>query len=211
MELAIIGLLINMVGAISSAFGYVIQKKVHINLEGSDKHFLATRMWWLGMFLVLLSQPLYLFAAVMVKISVMGVLNPFNILVNIIIARIILDEKVKFWEYIGITLFIPGTIMTLMFSCIENHRYSREQMNIFLYSGRTISYLLINFFALVILMTISNFILKANPGGSAEEYSEQIDDDYEFFQQQRLDSIQDYSESKLTAGSNRNLNKITPR
>mmetsp|Transcript_1894 Transcript_1894/g.1694 ORF Transcript_1894/g.1694 Transcript_1894/m.1694 type:complete len:320 (+) Transcript_1894:112-1071(+) len=165
----------------------LFRNKVHINLEGTNKHFLKIRIWWGGLILIFISQPLYIVAAVLVKISVLGVLDPFKLLINIIVARLFLNEKVKFWEYVGLSLFIPGSIMTLIFSRPENQRYSRQEINSFLYNKRILFYLLCNFLAMAVLMTLCYYILKANPGGKNLDYAEQIDDD-DYLRPQALSS-----------------------
>lgn len=125
--------------------------------------------------MVIISQPLYISAVAMVKVSIIGVLGPFNIIANIVIARVYLHENIKFWEYIGIALFIPGTIITLMFSCMENHRYNYIQIHEMFYSSKTLTYLFGTVIAMVTMMYISSLILKINPG-SNNDYGQQIDE-----------------------------------
>jgi len=134
-------------------------------------------MWWLGVFLIILCQPIYIFAAILVKISVTGVIDPFKLLINISLARIYLDEKIGFLEAIGITMFILGAVMTLLFSKPENHLYGREEINMILYSDTVILYLGLSFLAMVICFTLWHYILLTKSTNLDNNYGQQIDDD----------------------------------
>lgn len=93
--------------------GWAVQKKLHNDIEGTGKLYIKEGLWWVGMVLVLLAQPLYLIAIYMVKISILGVIGPFSILASMILAYLFLHEKIRLWDFIGMTLFIPGSILTL--------------------------------------------------------------------------------------------------
>ena len=177
MELAILGIIIDILGLVSTALGWAVQKKVHNDIAGSDKLYISQKIWWVGMILVLIAQPLYLIAITLTKISILGVLGPFSILVSILLARAFLNEEIRLWEYIGMGLFIPGSILTLCSSSLTNHRYNREEFHTLFYSKRSMIYLFTNLFLMVVLWIIWHLILKINPGkGGEDSYEEQIDE-----------------------------------
>jgi uncharacterized membrane protein len=177
MELAIIGIIIDMLGCLCTALGWAIQKKLHNDIEGTGKMYITQRLWWVGMLLVLLAQPLYLTAIWMVKISILGVIGPFSILASMVLAYLFLHEKIRLWDYVGMTLFIPGSILTLWFSNLENKRYNREEFHVLFYSTRSMIYLFLSISVMIIMMIVCHIILKLNPGTyHDDDYHQQVDD-----------------------------------
>mmetsp|Transcript_9592 Transcript_9592/g.9374 ORF Transcript_9592/g.9374 Transcript_9592/m.9374 type:complete len:167 (+) Transcript_9592:144-644(+) len=126
--------------------------------------------------LVLLAQPLYLVAITMTKISILGVLGPIGILASIILARVFLEEKISTVEYLAMILFIPGSIITLCFSSLENHRYNKEEFDTLFYSCRSLTYLFINCILMCVLLPVCHYILKMNPYDKKVTYHEQLDE-----------------------------------
>lgn len=60
MELAVIGILITLAGGVSSAIGWALQKKAHNLAKEKDGNSLNQTHWWVGMAMILLTQPLNL-------------------------------------------------------------------------------------------------------------------------------------------------------
>jgi drug/metabolite transporter (DMT)-like permease len=144
MELALLGIIFNLLGSISTALGWAIQKKVHNDLKDTGVFYMTKKTWWLGILMVLSSQPLYLVAVSMTKVSILGVVGPFGMLANILLASLFLKERIRLWEYLGMSMFIPGTILTLCFSSFENRRYNRGEFNELFYSTQSIIYLVVS-------------------------------------------------------------------
>lgn len=176
MELAIFGILLNLLGGVSTALGWALQKKVHNDIKGTEQIYLSKPLWWTGLVLVIMSQPLYLVAVYMTKLSILGVVGPFSIIANILLASYFLKERIRLWEYIGMILFIPGTILTLSFSSLENKRYNQREFSELFYSTQSMVYLLVTLIAMALLLGVSHAILKLNPDSPSTEYQEQVDD-----------------------------------
>jgi multidrug transporter EmrE-like cation transporter len=151
-----------------------LQKQAHNDVKSTDEFFLTKCSWWVGMVLVLLAQPMYLVAVTMTKLSILGVIGPFSIIANILLARFFLKERIKLQEYIGISLFIPGTILTLLYAKMENHRYNRIQFNELFYSSLSMSYLITSVTLMIILLICSYYILELYPYSDIEDYQSNI-------------------------------------
>lgn len=177
-----------------------MQKKAHNEIEGTGESYLGKYKWWAGMMFVLISQPLYIIALSMTKQSILGVVGPFGIVANIILARYFLEEKIRIFQYIAMALLVPGTILTLAFSSLENDRYNRREFNYLFYSNQSKLYLMFSFIALVIMMSISHLILTRNSDEERDSYMQQIDDnDYHFRRNHALDIMLKPEQIKRTS------------
>lgn len=162
MQLAIVGILINLAGGISTACGWALQRKAYIKTIDTGT-VLTELKWWIGLFLVIISQPLYIVAVNFANQSTLGVVGPFALISNIILARLYLNEIIRRWEYIGIMFFIPGAILTLVFASKENNHFTREQFNNIFLTTLTMTYLLVNVGFITCGLIISYFILTVHP------------------------------------------------
>ena len=162
MQLAIVGILINLAGGISTACGWALQRKAYIRSIDAG-NVLSEIKWWIGLFLVIISQPLYIVAVNFANQSTLGVVGPFALISNIILARLYLNEIIRRWEYIGIMFFIPGAILTLVFASKENNHFTREQFNNIFLTTLTMTYLLVNIGFIICGLITSYFILSVHP------------------------------------------------
>lgn len=175
--LALWGILVNLGGGIATAFGWVAQKYAHKQAIADSTSYYKKWLWWAGLFLVLVAQPLYIVSQSMANQSTLGVIGPFSIIINIMFGRIILKEKVTKWEYMGVLLFIPGIIVTLKFASKNNERLNREQFNDVFYSPFSMIYLITNIVVLLIFYGTAKKILEINPNEEHEDNEELSDDD----------------------------------
>lgn len=133
------------------------------------------------MFCVIISQPIHGVSIAMANQSTLGVVGPFSLIANMVLARLYLNEPIRKWEYIGIVLFIPGSILTLLYASMENRRYTRQEFNELFFSFSTMTYLGVTLFIIVIGIVLSEIILTIHPtthensGGTSSEDNDQID------------------------------------
>jgi uncharacterized membrane protein len=79
--------------------------------------------------MVIIAQPLYIVSTTMANQSTLGVVGPVSIIAHVIFARFYLDEKMTYTEIFGISLFVPGTIITLIFASKHNDLLNREEFD----------------------------------------------------------------------------------
>jgi len=211
MELAIIGILINLFGSFTTAFGLALQKKAHNAVAATGEHYITKRTWWFGLFLVIFSQPMYIISVTMVKVSVLGVVGPFGIIANILLASFFLKERIRLWEYIGMVLFIPGSIMTIACASLKNVRYNVDEFNELFYSPLAMIYLIITFSAMIVCMAIAHMVLKINPEATKRTYSEQIDDLHENMSPVESVELSEINKPAENTANSRYENKADPQ
>ena len=95
--------------------------------------------------------------------STLSVVGPIGILVNIIFAYFILQEKITYIEIIGLALFLPGIIFTLYFASMHNNLYNQAEFNKLFYQPLPLMFLFGHIIILTILTAVSFCILKENP------------------------------------------------
>ena len=95
MQLAFVGLSLTALGGLSTALGWALQKKAFNNVNNTDKAVYKTWHWWIGLFFIILTQPLYLVAISMVNQSTIGVVGPISILASMVLAKFYLKEAIK--------------------------------------------------------------------------------------------------------------------
>ena len=152
---AIIGVLINLTGGLSTAFGWAIQKYAHNEANKTNSSWYGLLKWWFGLVLVIVAQPLYIFSSALANQSTLGVVGPFSLIASLIFASFMLNEKITCWECCGIMLFVPGIILTLLFASMENNRLNQEQFNQIFYSKASMTYLGLNLVIVLIMSIIS--------------------------------------------------------
>jgi len=108
MQLAILGLLITGVGCVSAAIGWALQKQAFNVVHNTSQSIFKNWHWWIGLFFIIITQPFYLIGITMVNQSTIGVVGPFSLVANMILARFYLKEPIKKWEIIGLVLFVAG-------------------------------------------------------------------------------------------------------
>lgn len=194
--LALWGILVNLGGGIATSFGWVAQKYAHKQAIADDTSYYKKWLWWVGLFLVLVAQPLYIVSQSMANQSTLGVIGPFSIIINILFGRIILHERVTKWEYMGVLLFVPGIIVTLKFASKNNERLNREQFNNVFYSPTSMIYLGANIVILLIFYGTAKKILEINPDEGHEDLS---DDDQQITGEISQDT-KSSTESRAAAG-----------
>lgn len=80
-----------------------------------------------------------------------------------LLAKFYLKEPFKKWEIIGISLFIPGAILSLIFSSKQNNRYTLDEVNNLFLSLISMGYLLSNTFLIIVGLICSYYILHKFP------------------------------------------------
>ena len=95
--------------------------------------------------------------------STIGAVGPFALLSNMILARFYLNENIRKWEYISISLLIPGVVITLSYASMENKRYTYKEFNDLFFSTFSMGYLIMNLIFIIFLVFISNIILQIHP------------------------------------------------
>ena len=116
--------------------------------------------WWIGFFMVMISQPLYIASQAMANQSTLGVVGPTSIIVHVIFARFYLNEIMKTCDILGIFLFVPGTIVTLIFASKSNDLLNREEFEDRFFDFWAQFYLWANVVTCIILYALSYKILK---------------------------------------------------
>lgn len=106
-----------------------------------------------------------MFGIATVNVSTLGILSPFSLIANMILAKFYLKEKVRKWEGIGMGFFIPGAILALTFSSKTQSKHTIEHFTYF-FSSLSIAYLLLNLSIISLGLTLSRFILNKFPSGN---------------------------------------------
>ena len=83
MKFAILGILLRLIGGVTTAFGWAFMKKAYNRIQGLHKSVLRKPLWWIGCLLTMLSQPMYMAGVAMANQSTIGVLSPFSLIANI--------------------------------------------------------------------------------------------------------------------------------
>ena len=170
---AIFGVLINLAGGLSTALGWAVQKYAHNEAVRTNTKYYYSKIWWLGMFLIILALPLYVISTILANQSTLWVVGPFTLIASLLLSKFMLNEVISCWEYCGIALFVPGVVLTLLFASMENNRLNQEQFNKIFYSKGPMTYFLINI-GLVLIMSILSFMVVMN-----FQSSNQSDDTFE--------------------------------
>jgi hypothetical protein len=155
-----LGVTLNLLGGISTSVGWCLQKFSHNRSHKSRQPYYKDLLWWVGLIFILISQPLYIVSNSMANQSTLGVVGPFSIIINIIFARIFLNEQATWWEYLGIMLFIPGSIFTILSASRTNHLLNREKFNELFYSTQSVLYLSGNALACILLYFLTKQMTK---------------------------------------------------
>ena len=74
-----------------------------------------------------------------------------------------LKEELSCWEYLSILLFIPGMILTMLFSSKENRRLNQEDFNATFYTPVPMIYLGVNLFLCLILTVLWYYSFIISP------------------------------------------------
>lgn len=114
-----------------------------------------------------------MFGIATVNVSTLGILSPFSLIANMILAKFYLKESVKKWEGIAMCFFIPGAILALSFSSKSHNKYTMEEFNQLFFSPLSIAYLLLNLSIITTGLILSRFILQKFPTG----HSQNVQDD----------------------------------
>ena len=178
MNVAVVGVSINILGSWFMAFGYAMLKLAHNQAHKMNVNYLNTRTWWIGLTWAILAQPWYVICASMASQSTLSVVGPVGILVNIIFAYYVLNEKIVVIEIIGIGLFVPGIIFTLYFASMKNHLYNQVEFNKVLYQPLPLFFLIGHIILQAILHIVWYFILKQHPAVDYSFNQEEEDEIY---------------------------------
>mmetsp|Transcript_14060 Transcript_14060/g.12416 ORF Transcript_14060/g.12416 Transcript_14060/m.12416 type:complete len:100 (+) Transcript_14060:1-300(+) len=98
MQSAVIGLLLTALGSISTAFGWAFQKQAFNKVNNTERSIFKTWHWWVGLFFIIFTQPLYLVGISMVNQSTTGVVGPISIIINMFLAKFYLKESIRRME-----------------------------------------------------------------------------------------------------------------
>ncbi|CAI2373217.1 unnamed protein product [Moneuplotes crassus] len=177
MKSAFIGLLLTAAGSLSTACGWALQKQGYNIVQRSETAVMKNLHWWIGFILIAITQPLYLVGISMVNQSTIGVVGPISIIANLLLAKFYLKENIRKWEVIGVLLFIPGCIITLLSASMKNQRYTQQEFNKVFFSSTSMGYLVSNIFCILIGLLLSYFILAAQEKCEMEEDHEAEDSD----------------------------------
>ncbi|CAI2373100.1 unnamed protein product [Moneuplotes crassus] len=163
MHLAYVGLGITGIGCACAAIGWALQKQAFNLIHNSEKSVFKSIHWWIGLAFIILTQPFYLVGISMVNQSTIGVVGPFSLVANMLLAKFYLKEPIRKCEYIGLTCFVFGCIITLMYASMENNRYSQEKFNEYFFSTVSMTYLFVNLLLIMVGLVASDYIIQANP------------------------------------------------
>ncbi|CAI2372157.1 unnamed protein product [Moneuplotes crassus] len=179
--------MVHITGNILTAFGWAIQKQAYNKIQHTDASIFTQTKWWLGFPLIVIAQCCYMFGIATVNVSTLGILSPFSLIANMILAKFYLKERVKKWEGIGMGFFIPGAILALSFSSKTQSKHTIEQFTYF-FSSLSVAYLLLNLSIISMGLILSRYILQKFPSGGTE--SSQIVDLEEHPESELKDTIE---------------------
>ena len=160
MKIAVLGVLINILGALLMGFGYAILKLAHNKAQEKAIPFYKEKYWWLGFLCVILAQPCYISCTSMANQSTLSVVGPIGLIINVFFSHFILHEKITLFEVMGICLFVPGIIFTLYFASMKNSLYNVDEFNEVFYREFPLIFLFGNLVILAVLNVLSIIIVK---------------------------------------------------
>lgn len=163
MQISTLGAIVHVTGNILTAFGWAIQKDAYNKIQDSKKSIFTQAKWWLGFPLIVIAQWCYMFGIATVNVSTLGILSPFSLIANMVLAKFYLKEKVKKWEGIAMCFFIPGAIFACVFSSKSQNKYTIEEFNHLFFSPLSIAYLCFNVSVICWGLILSRFILNKFP------------------------------------------------
>lgn len=165
MLISTLGALVHITGNILTAFGWAIQKDAYNKIKDTNKTILSQVKWWLGFPLIVIAQCCYMFGIATVNVSTLGILSPFSLIANMILAKFYLKEQMKKWEGIAMCFFLPGAILALTFSSKSHNKYTIEEFNHLFLSPLSIAYLALNLSIITVGLILSKKILDKFPTG----------------------------------------------
>ena len=160
-QTALIGVGINTLGGISTAVGWWLQKHGHNKAIEQNSTVYKNWHWWIGFIWVIISQPLYIASTTLANQSTLGVVGPTSIIVHVMFARFYLHEVLRWSEILGILLFVPGTIITLIFASKSNDLLDKKEFEEKFWAPMAQTYLWINVFFCFVFYILAYFIIKA--------------------------------------------------
>lgn len=176
-QTAIIGVGVNTLGGVSTAVGWWLQKEGHNKSETQESTIYKSWHWWIGLFLVIISQPLYIVSQTLANQSTLGIVGPTSIIVHVLFARFYLHEILSWWEIAGILLFVPGTIITLIFASKSNDLLDKDEFKEKFWDPIAQIYLWGNIIGCFILYFLSYKIIKATTPLNKDDLNSQNTDD----------------------------------
>ncbi|CAI2370428.1 unnamed protein product [Moneuplotes crassus] len=171
-----IGVGVNTLGGFSTAVGWCLQKEGHNKSEIGSSTVYKSLHWWIGLVMVIISQPLYIVSQTLANQSTLGIVGPTSIIVHVLFARFYLHEILSWCEIAGILLFVPGTIITLIFASKHNDLLDKDEFKEKFWAPMSQIYLWGNVVGCFILYFLSYKIIKATTPIKKDEAQDQDTD-----------------------------------
>lgn len=129
-----IGAALAIVGNLLISISMNIQKYSHLRQaeEKSETHYLKSKIWWVGLTLMVLGEIGNFSAYGFSPASLVAPLGTTTVIANAIIAVVFLRERVRYQDVFGVTLAIVGAFLLITFSTKEFSELTGQELAIYL-------------------------------------------------------------------------------
>ena len=158
MNLAVLGMILNLGSTFGTAIAYIILRKAFLNANG--RMFLKLPIYWLYLLVLGTSQLLAVAALSMADVSVLSIGSCMTIIFNSLLAWKFLGEKLQLFKILSIFMMCVGVCLGVAFIPYSEHTYSSKELYQLFTSGRSVYFLGFSFFILIIGYIISETIVK---------------------------------------------------
>lgn len=125
-----IGAALAIIGNLLISISMNIQKYSHLRQaeEKSETHYLKSKIWWLGLILMVLGEIGNFSAYGFSPASLVAPLGTTTVIANAIIAVVFLRERVRYQDVFGVTLAIVGAFLLVTFSTKETSELTGREL-----------------------------------------------------------------------------------
>ncbi|XP_063810367.1 NIPA-like protein 3 isoform X2 [Pseudophryne corroboree] len=151
----------NLIGSLLAIFGHLLisialnlQKYTHVRLAGSKdpRSYFKTKIWWLGLFLMILGEIAGFSSYAFAPLSLIVPLSAVSLVASSIIGIIFIKEKWKPKEFLSCGLAIIGTYLLITFGPNSHEKMTGENIVKHLVSWPFLLYMLIEILAFCFLL-----------------------------------------------------------
>lgn len=151
-----IGAALAIIGNLLISVSMNIQKYSHLRQaeEKSETHYLKSKIWWVGLILMVLGEIGNFSAYGFSPASLVAPLGTTTVIANAIIAVVFLRERVRYQDVFGVTLAIVGAFLLVTFSTKETSELTGRELAVYLRQWPFLVYVILEIIIFCTLMFV---------------------------------------------------------